>query len=272
MTRSAVPVLSLSLRKKIGLAAGRFRMIAPGDRIMIGLSGGKDSLVLALALAGLRRRSPVPFSLAACFVDITGGHTEVSSLRKFCDSLDIPFFVRPHPIVGIIEVREERSPCSLCANIRRGILNTAAKEDGCNLLALGHNLDDVVETALMNLFHTGRFRAFQPKFRQSRTGMTVIRPLVFAEERKIGKEARRLGLPVLPYVCPFSLETERVKAKSILDGLSAGNPRIKYNILHALQCLDERDKWSEGGEDEVSPPSGDEVQGEMTWEKTADSL
>ena len=272
MTRTAVPVLSLSLRKKIGLAAGRFRMISPGDRIMIGLSGGKDSLVLTLALAGLRRRSPVPFSLAACFVDITGGETDVSSLREFCVSLDIPFFVRPHPIVGIIEVRNERSPCSLCANIRRGILNTAAKEEGCNLLALGHNLDDVVETALMNLFNTGRFRAFQPRFWQSRSGMTVIRPLVFAEEKKILKEARRLGLPVLPYVCPFSLETERVRAKSILDGLSAGNPRIKYNILHALQCLDQRDKWSEGGAEAAGSLPEDEPEGEMTWGKTTNCL
>ncbi len=272
MTGPAVPSLSLSLRKKVGLATGRFRMISPGDRIMIGLSGGKDSLVLTAALAGLRRRSPVHFSLSACFVDITGGETDAAPLQVFCDTLGIPFIVRPHPIVGIIELPDERSPCSLCANIRRGILNTAAKEEGCNLLALGHNLDDAVETALMNLFHTGRFRAFQPKFWQSRSGMTVIRPLVFAEERKIEKEARRLGLPVLPYVCPFSVETERVRAKSILDKLSAGNPRIKYNILHALQCLDERDRWSDGEAGSEAPPSEDKPEGEMTWEKLTDTL
>ena len=235
--------LSLSLRKKIGLAAGRFKMISPGDRIMMGLSGGKDSLVMAVALAGLKKRSPVPFSLSACFVDVSGGERNVGLLQEFCDSLDIPFFVRPHPIEKIIETRNERSPCSFCANIRRGILNSAALDEGCSLLALGHNLDDAAETALMNLFRTGRFRAFKPKLWQSRTGMTVIRPLVFAEERKIEREARRLGLPVLPYVCPFSLDTERSRAKKTIEALSAGNPGVKYNIIHALQCLDEDDRW-----------------------------
>lgn len=240
--------LSLSLRKKIGLATGRFKMIAPGDRIMIGLSGGKDSLVMTLALAGLKRRSPVPFSLSACFVDVSGGERDTRSLEEFCASLDIPFFVRTHPIEKIIESRKERSPCSLCANMRRGILNTAALEEGCSLLALGHNLDDAAETALMNLFQTGRFKSFKPKLWQSRTGMTVIRPMVFVEERKIEREARRLGLPVMDYICPFSLDTERVRAKKTIGTLSAGNPGIKYNIIRALQRLDGEDRWESAPE------------------------
>ena len=235
--------LPFSIRKKMGLALAEYRMISPGDKIMIGLSGGKDSLTLALALAALRRRSPVPFSLSACTVDITGGEMDTAPLVEFCNSLDIRYSVKPHPIVNIINIRDERSPCSLCANIRRGILNAAAKESGCALLALGHNLDDAVETALMNLFHTGRFKAFQPKYWQSRSGITVIRPLVFVEERRIAKEVSRLSLPVLPYVCPFSLETERVRAKKIIDQLAAGNPRIKYNIVHALKFIDEGERW-----------------------------
>ena len=245
MTKQGLEQLSLSLRKKIGLAAGRFRMISPGDKVMIGLSGGKDSLVLAIALSGLRKRSPMPFSLAACMVDITGGQREVSALKEFCDRLEMPFYVRSHPIVGIIETRKERSPCSLCANIRQGILNGAAKDAGCNVLALGHNLDDAAETVLMNLFHTGRFKAFLPKFRQSRSGMTVIRPMVFAEEVKIQREARRLALPVAPYVCPFSLDTERSRTKRLLEKINADNPRVKYNIIRALQTLNEGDRWDE---------------------------
>ena len=235
--------LPFPIRKKMGLALAEFQMISPGDRIMIGLSGGKDSLMLALALFGLRRRSPVKFSISACTVDITGGETNTESLRAFCESLDISYSVKAHPIVDIINIRNERSPCSLCANIRRGILNTAVKEAGCNLLALGHTLDDAVETSLMNLFNTGRFKAFQPKFLQSRSGVTVIRPLILVEERRITKEVSRRGLPVLPYICPFSLETERVRAKKNIDQLAAGNPRIKYNIIHALKSIDEGDRW-----------------------------
>lgn len=259
MTEKNTPDLPFSIRKKMGLALAEFRMISPGDRIMIGLSGGKDSLMLALALSGLRRRSPVKFSLSACTVDITGGETDTDSLRAFCESLDIAYSVKAHPIVNIINIRNERSPCSLCANIRRGILNTAVKDAGCNVLALGHTLDDAVETALMNLFHTGRFKAFQPKFWQSRSNVTVIRPLILVEERRITKEISRLGLPILPYTCPFSLETERVRAKKIIDQLAAGNPRIKYNIIHALKSIDEGDRWELSAhrkKQEHSPGSG----------------
>lgn len=243
MIRGSGEELSLSLRKKIGLAAGKFKMISPGDKVMIGLSGGKDSLVLAVALTGLRRRSPAPFSLAACLVDITGGQRDVTALKEFCDRLEIPFHVRPHPTLDIIESRKERSPCSLCANLRQGILNGAARDSGFNVLALGHNLDDAAETVLMNLFHTGRFKAFLPKFRQSRSGTTVIRPMVFAEEKKIEREARRLALPVAPYVCPFSLDTERSRTKRLLGQIDADNPRVKYNIIRALQNLNEGDRW-----------------------------
>lgn len=238
------PLLPLGLRKKIGAAMGDFRMIAPGDRILIGLSGGKDSLMLTLALAEFRRRSPVRFSLRACTVDITAGRMDTAPLEAFCASLSIPHTTSRHPIAEIIETRNERSPCSLCANMRRGILNARAKDEGCNLLALGHNLDDAVETVLMNLFQAGRFKAFQPKYHQSRSDITVIRPLVLVEEQRIAREARRLGLPVLPYVCPFSLGTERSRTKDILVRLSADNPRIKYNIVRALRTLDQRDRWS----------------------------
>ncbi|MDI9388529.1 MAG: tRNA 2-thiocytidine biosynthesis TtcA family protein [Synergistota bacterium] len=243
MAFKSIPPVCGPLKKKIGLAISEYRMIQHGDRIMIGLSGGKDSLVLALALAGLRSRSPVGFDLSACTVDITGGEVDLSPLRTFCSELDISYSCRPYPIVDIIKNRGERSPCSLCANIRRGILNTAARESGCGSLALGHTLDDAVETALMNLFNNGRFKSFQPKQWQSRSGVTVIRPLILAEERRVTKEAARLSLPVTPYICPFSVETERSRTKRAFAHLSAGNPKVKYNVAHALKCIDEADRW-----------------------------
>ncbi|NLB84464.1 MAG: tRNA 2-thiocytidine biosynthesis protein TtcA [Synergistaceae bacterium] len=219
-------------------------MIQPNDNILIGLSGGKDSLVLALVLAAYQRKSPLPFSLSASFVDITGGSADTAPLQAFCDSLKIPFFVRPYPILSILANREERSPCSFCANLRRGILNDEAKERGCNLPALAHTLDDAVETVLMNLFRAGQFKSFQPKVWQSRTDITVIRPLILAEERRVAKEAYRLSLPVRENPCPFSDSTERKKTADILRTLYAGNPEIKYNIIHALEYLNEENRWT----------------------------
>ena len=272
MFNRAIPQLSLPLRKKTGTALRRFSMIRPGDRVLIGLSGGKDSLVLTLALAAFQRRSPFPFTLAASCVDITGGPAETDLLEAFCASLDIPFFVRAYPILQIIEDRGERSPCSFCANLRRGILNDEARERGCNLLALGHTLDDAVETVLMNLFKTGQFKSFQPKLLQSRTGVTVIRPLILAEERLVAKEAVRLSLPVRENPCPFSGNTERKRAAHLIRTLCAENPGIKYNIIHALECLDERNRWTGT---RSSPSSCDTCvnsdQGEMIWEKSTDT-
>jgi len=144
----------------VGEAIRDYSMIVPGDRIMIGLSGGKDSLILSLALAVLRRRSPVKFGLTACIIDQTGGTMDTSMLGKFMDELDIPLSIFDHPTYSITEERDERSPCSLCANLRRGILAAQAKEAGTNVLALGHHKDDAVETVLLNLFYGGRFKCY----------------------------------------------------------------------------------------------------------------
>ena len=266
MSDRDIPQISLILRKKTGTALRRFSMIQPNDNILIGLSGGKDSLILAIVLAAYKRRSPFPFSLRASFVDITGGSADTTPLHAFCDSLKIPFFVRPYPILSILTDREERSPCSFCANLRRGILNDEAKERGCGILALGHTLDDAVETVLMNLFRTGQFKSFQPKVWQSRTGVTVIRPLVLAEGRRVEKDAVRLSLPVRENPCPFSGNTERKKTADIISTLCAENPGIKYNIIHALECLDERNRWT------GTPSFDSSEQGEMIWEKSTESL
>ncbi|MEA3285411.1 MAG: ATP-binding protein, partial [Synergistota bacterium] len=181
--------------------------------------------------------------LSACSVDISGGNWDVSPMEKLCDELKIPYKVVPHPIEEIIRIREERSPCSFCANMRRGILNSYAKEMGGNTVALGHNLDDAVETALMNLFRTGRFRSFQPRIWQSNSGMNLIRPLLYLTEKAILQEISRMGLPLVRYTCPFSLETERTRAKELVSDLTARFPDAKQNILHALRSIDGKDRW-----------------------------
>ncbi len=237
------------VRGKIGKAIFDYDMISKEDHIVVGLSGGKDSVFLLVALDEIRRWSPVPFSLSACSVDITGGNWDTSAMENLCSDRGIAYRIVPHPVEEIIRIRDERSPCSFCANMRRGILNSAVKEMGATTLALGHNLDDAVETTLMNLLRTGRFRSFQPTAWQSNSQVRLIRPMVYLSEKAILAEVDRLGLPLLKYTCPFSLETERTRAKGLVQELSANFPDVKQNILHALKCIDTKDRWGE----EVSP-------------------
>ncbi len=218
-------------------------MIGPGDRIMIGLSGGKDSLILSLALAALRRRSPVKFGLAACLIDQTGGSMETAMLEDFMKEIEIPLSISSHPTYSIMKERDERSPCSLCANLRRGILAGQAREAGANILALGHHKDDAVETVLLNLFYGGRFKCYQPNMFMSRTEIRVIRPLIYIEERRIAIEAERLKLPVTGACCPYSGKSKRLSAKKILEDMEKEIPEIKSNVIHALKNVLESDVW-----------------------------
>lgn len=234
--------VSSSVRRELGRAIGDFSMLHHGDKVLIGLSGGKDSLLLTCAIAELRRRSPIKFELSACTVTMTED-VDTSQLEKFCESIDVPFKKIFHPILSIIENRDERSPCSFCANMRRGLLSGYASENGFNTLALGHNLDDAAETVYMNLFRTGRFKSFQPKFFQDRTNLWLIRPLIYLRETKIIADVERLGLPVLKNACPFAGETERQRIKILLQELSKDVPDIHANTLNALKNIASRDRW-----------------------------
>lgn len=233
--------LSSALRRDVGRALGDFSMIGEGDRVLLGLSGGKDSLVLLHALSEFRRRSPVRFELAACTVALTG--MDVSHLEEYCRVREIPYIVLRHPIIEIIETRDERSPCSFCANMRRGMLSSRAREEGFGKLALGHNLDDAAETFFMNLFRAGRARSFQPKFYQDRTDIHIIRPLVYTRETRIIAEAQRLELPILVSSCPYAGRTERQRTKEMLAGMSREVPDLFSNVLNALKNLDTGDCW-----------------------------
>ena len=230
-----IPELTRNSRRKIGEAIHDFSLIAAGDRLMIGLSGGKDSLVLLASLKALQARSPVPFTLEACTVDPTDGKDDHESLRDFCASLEVPYRVIPVPIFRLIAERNEKSPCSFCANMRRGVLSSAAREHGCSTLCLGHHLDDVVETTLLNLLFSGRFACFLPLTWQDRTALRVIRPLVYLDEFQLARESQRLNLPVKDAGCRFSTESRRAWIKTQVITLAQSVPNLKQNILHALR-------------------------------------
>lgn len=235
--------ISQKILRFAGTAIHDFNMIMPNDRIMIGISGGKDSLLLALALATLLRRSPAKFGLAACLVDQTDGVMETDKVAAYMDALEIPLKIINHPTYKIIDIRGERSPCSLCANMRRGILANAAKESECNVMALGHHKDDAVETVLLNMFYGGRFKCYHPNLYMSRTDIRVIRPFAYVGEKRITTEALRLSLPIVSACCPYDAGSKRAAAKEILAKLEESIPEIKSNVIHALMHLSADESW-----------------------------
>ena len=230
-----------SLRRKIGQAITKWLMISQNDRILVGLSGGKDSLILLHALHSLSRRSPVHFSLAALSVRLSGMDTK--PLEEYCSFLNIPYTIIDHDIISIIRIRQEKSPCSFCSNMRRGILSSWAAQNGFTKLALGHSLDDAVETFFMNLLHTGRAQSFHPTAHMSRTGITVIRPLVLSTEAAIIDEAKRLSLPIIPTSCPFAGHTERQRIRDYITELRVKVPDLYAKIVHALENLSDSESW-----------------------------
>jgi len=237
--------LSQKIMRAAGEAIRDYNMIRSNDRILIGLSGGKDSLLLSLALAAFRKRSPVKFKLSACFIDQSNGQVETQQFKAFTNTLDIPLEVIKHPTYKIIEDRAERSPCSFCANMRRGIMASKAKEMDCNVIALGHHKDDTVETVLLNLFYGGRFKCYHPHMLMTHTGVRVIRPFIYIEENKISLEAKRLKLPITSSCCPYENRAKRKIAKDMLAELGKAAPDIKSNIIHALQNTSYKDVWHE---------------------------
>lgn len=229
------PTLSKKIARLVGTAVDDFSMIEDGDRIAIGLSGGKDSMMTALALERLRRRSPVDFELAAITVDPTTIGADLSPIESFAARLDIELFVIHHPIFDVIESSGTRSPCSLCANIRRGILANAARAHGCTKLALGHHADDAIETAMLNVFHGGRWACFAPRMTMDRTGITVIRPLIYVAEAAIAREASRLGFETVDFDCPHGATSRRADVKRIVASLAEGAPGGLECALRAIK-------------------------------------
>ena len=222
-------------------AVDEYGMIEEGDRIAVGLSGGKDSIALLCALINLSVFYPKHFELVAVtadmsFEDIGRPAMDFSPVREFCESRGVPFrLVKTHLAKIIFETRKESNPCSLCAKMRRGILHDAAIEAGCNKIALGHHYDDAVETFMLNLFHEGRLGSFSPVTYLDRKKITLIRPLIYAPEKDIRYFLAHNELPVVPSSCPEDGHTEREEMKQLLAQLDRKYKGLKHRIFGSLQ-------------------------------------
>ena len=214
-----------------------YHMIEAGDKIAVGVSGGKDSLVLLVLLAGLREYFDKPFELEAITIDMGLG-MDYSGVQALCDRLGVPYTIVETQIAPIIfDHRKEKNPCSMCAKMRRGALNQAILEKGFNKLALGHHYDDAVETFLMSLIYEGRISCFQPVTNLDRTGIIQIRPMLYIHERTVDNFAVRQNLPVLENRCPVDKTTKRAEIKELIYTLSQTYPDLKERIFGAMQRL-----------------------------------
>ena len=221
-----------------------FHLIEPGDRVAVGVSGGKDSLLLLYALSLYRKFSHKDFTLMAFTISMGLEPFDLSGIHRLCQELDIPYVVKQTEIGDIIfNKRKEKNPCALCAKMRRGALNDMCREYGCNKLALGHHRDDAIETLLMSLFYEGRFHTFHPKTYLSRTGITAIRPLCYLPEYHVRHMVQELNLPVVKSPCPANGETKRQEMKELMQALRKRYPDAPDRFLHALQSDKQYDLW-----------------------------
>ena len=216
-----------------------YKLIKSGDRIAVGLSGGKDSLALLHALAAYRRFCPANFSLDAVVID-AGTGADFSPLIPMCEKLDVPLHIVKTEIAAIVfEARKEQNPCSLCAKMRRGALDNKLNELGCNVLALGHNADDMVETFLLGMLYEGRLNTLQPKSYLDRSGITLIRPLLYVREKDTAAFVRDNGIPVIENPCPANGFTERETMKGVIRTLCEVTPDA-FERMHSAITHTER--------------------------------
>ncbi len=217
-------------------AVDDYHMIAEGDKIAVGISGGKDSLTLLYALSSLRRFYPHPFDLVAVTVDLGFANLDLSEIKKLCEKLEVPYTVVKTQIGQIVfEQRQENNPCALCAKMRKGALNEAMKQLGCNKIAYAHHMDDVVETMMLSLLYEGRFHTFSPVTYLDDTGLTVIRPLIYMKEADVIGFVRKYEVPVVKSPCPADGHTKREYVKQLLKQLNTENPGVKQRMFTAIQ-------------------------------------
>ena len=238
-------------------AIQEYGLISDGDRILVGISGGKDSLVLLQGLILLRRFIGIDYEVVGVTLDMgfKDKKADFSPVAELCERQGVEYHVIPTQIGEIVfDVRKEPSPCSLCARMRRGALHDAANDLGCNKVALGHNYDDAVETFVMNLFTEGRIGCFSPSTYLTHKKVTVIRPLVFASEKEIRRAARKNELPVVKSVCPADGHTNRQKTKEFLAEMERGDHGFKDRLFGAMKRANV-DGW--GGISYVPPAKKD---------------
>lgn len=213
-----------------------YHMIDRGETVAVGVSGGKDSLLTLAALAQLRRFYPVPFNVHAITLETGTPGMSFDAVADLCRDLKVPYTRISVPVYQIVfEERKEKNPCSLCAKLRRGSLNTALKDLGISKIALGHHFDDAVETMLMNLLFEGRIGCFQPVTYLDRSGITQIRPLLYCHEDEVRRAAAKLKLPVVQNPCPANGSTRRQEVKELLLQLEERYPNLRQKIFGAMQ-------------------------------------
>ena len=216
-------------------AVDEYQMIQEGDHIAVGISGGKDSLTLLYALHGLKRFYPNHFELSAITVDLGYEQCDFTPIKELCREMEIPYRIVKTDIAQILfEERKEKNPCSLCAKMRKGALNQAVKEIGCNKIAYAHHKDDIIETMILSLFFEGRFYSFSPKTYQDRMDLTVIRPIMFVDEADVIGFKNKYNLPVVKSACPVDGYTKRQYAKDLLADLNRQYPGIKQRMFTAI--------------------------------------
>lgn len=216
-------------------AVDEYQMIEAGDKIAVGISGGKDSLTLLYALAGLRRFYPKPFDLIAITVDLGYEKFHTEKIEALCQELDVPYHVVKTDIARILfEERKESNPCSLCAKMRKGALNEAVKKLGCNKVAYAHHKDDIIETMILSLIFEGRFHSFSPKSYLDRMDLTVIRPMMYVNEADVIGFQRKYELPVEKSRCPVDGLTKRQYAKDLIHQLELDHPGAKQRMFTAI--------------------------------------
>lgn len=221
-----------------------FNMIQPGDRVVVGVSGGKDSLLLLHAMALYRKFAPNPFELSAITVTMGLEPFDLSGIKALCEQLEVPYIVKETEIGKIIfEERKEKNPCALCSKMRRGALAAACVEHNFNKLALGHHRDDALETLLMSVIFEGRLHTFHPVTHLERTDVTQIRPMIYLSEKQVIHMERKLTLPTVKSPCPANGETRRAEMKDLLNSLTKKYPTARTQMLNALLNTDQYGLW-----------------------------
>ncbi|MEI5991654.1 hypothetical protein A5881_003191 [Enterococcus termitis] len=213
------------------------QMIQPGDKVAIGMSGGKDSTSLLYFLDKISKQKRLGFEFEIVPITLAMGFDmDITPLQEFVEKLGYKLDIVPTNIAQVVfDIRGERSPCSLCAKLRRGILYKRAKEVGCNKVALGHHLDDAIETYFMNFLFHGQMASFDPISYLSKTDITLIRPLLYVEEKQIIQFVQREELPVIFNPCPVDKKTKREEVKHLVNDLAQSYPDIRDKFIMGME-------------------------------------
>lgn len=221
---------------KMRKAIEEYNMIEEGDKIAVCLSGGKDSVTLLHALKALQRFYPKKFEIIALSINPGFEFFDTSILQKICDDIDVPLVIENTHIKEVVfDLRKEKNPCSLCANLRRGIINSVAIRENCNKIALGHNQDDVLETFLLNLLYTGSINTFAPVSYMDRTKITLIRPLIYLPEKETKRFVKKNNIKIMPKACPMDGYSKREDMKTQIFKWQKDIPMIRANLFGAIQ-------------------------------------